>query len=389
MAAGAVGAVSDGLDPAALVGLLQDLIRAESPDPPGDETRVAAVLEPTLRRLGLAVETEEFAPGRYNMLARVRGTGRRPGLVFSAHMDTLPAGTGTWMHPPFSGHVADGRIFGRGACDMKSGLAAMVSAAAALQRDAAAGRPPAGDLVLALTGGESSSCLGARRLAETGALAGCDAILVSEPSSLAVLTAEKGALWMRAVARGVAGHLSGGARNSAIDAMVALLPGLPAALPAGTHPLLGSATVNVGRIEGGTAINLTPDRCVAEIDVRYLPGQDPAAIAAAIAARAGPGITIETIDDKPPVDTPEDDPFVALCLEETARATGRPARAGGVSYFSDACILSPAFDLPMAIIGPGALGGSGALDESCAVDDLVAAARLYARIARRRLEAGA
>lgn len=384
MAAGAVAEVSDGLAPAALVALLQAVIRAESPDPPGDETRVAGVLETELRRLGLAVETDEFAPGRFNIMVRVRGTGARPGLVFSAHMDTLPAGTGAWRHPPFAGVVEDGRIYGRGACDMKSGLAAMVSAAVALQADADAGRPPAGDLVLALTGGESSSCLGARRLVETRALAGCDAILVSEPSSLRMLTAEKGALWLRAVAHGVAGHLSGGDRRSAIDAMIAFLPGLPAALPAETHALLGGATVDVGRIEGGTAINLTPDRCAAEIDIRYLPDQDPAALTAAVGA-LDPAITLETIDVKPPVDTPADDPFVALCLEETARVTGRTARPGGAAYFSDACVLSPAFGLPMVIIGPGALGGSGALDESCAVADLVAASRLYARIARRHL----
>ena len=376
-----------GLRPDETTALTAALIRAESPDPPGDETRVAATLDRELRRLGFAVETEEFAPGRFNVLARVRGRGERPALVFSAHTDTLPAGNGAWTSPPFAGEVRDGRIWGRGACDMKSGIAAMVSAAVAIAR---ADTPLAGDLVLAFTGGESSSCLGARRLVETRALEGAGWILVSEPSSLDVITTEKCAFWLRATATGVAGHLSGSGEagkggRSAIVAMLEFLRRLPEVVPAGEHPLLGGATVNIGTISGGTAINLVPDLCVAGIDFRLLPAHDPDTVEAAVRALAGATIAIERIDLKPAVETPLDDPFVAACLAETAAHRGVAVAPRGVAYFSDACVLSPAFDLPMVIIGPGDFGGSGALDESCSVAALHDAAVIYERIARRML----
>lgn len=369
---------------AALAELLSDLIRAASPDPPGDERRIVRVLAKHMGRLGLEPEIEEFAANRFNLLARVRGTGSRPGLVFSAHMDTLPPGAGPWTHPPYSGHDDGARIHGRGACDMKSGLAAMVAAAASV-RDR--GTSLQGDLLLAFTGGESSNCLGARRLAETRALAGCGALLVSEPSSLDVLIAEKGALWLRASAEGVAGHVSAGpgAGRSAILAMIEALPRLQGLVPDGDHPLLGAATLNVGRIEGGSAINLIPDRCAAELDFRLLPTHDPDAIERRVAQALGPGFTVERLDFKPAVATPADHPFVALCLEETAAARSVALAPKGVAYFSDACVLSPAFDLPMVIVGPGKLGGSGATDESVAIDDLVQAAAIYRSIARRML----
>jgi succinyl-diaminopimelate desuccinylase len=371
-----------GLSADATADLLSSLIRCESPDPPGDEARVTRALARTLRDLGFAPQVEEFAPRRFNIITRVKGHGRKPALVFSAHTDTLPAGNGEWTHKPFSGHIADGRVHGRGACDMKSGLVAMVSAAVAV-RDAAL----QGDLVLAFTGGESSACLGARRLVETGALKGAGAILVSEPTTLRVATAEKAALWLRITAHGVAGHLSGDGANgnggrSAILAMLAFLQRVPSALPHDRHPLLGCVTSNVGRITGGTAINLMPDRCTAELDLRLLPHHDADHVQSRLEDMAGDGFTFQRIDLKPAVDTAPGHPFAALCLSQAAAVTGLPPDPVGVTYFSDAAVLCPAFDLPMAIMGPGTLGGSGGINESVAVADVMTAARVYAGIAR-------
>jgi len=342
------------------------------------------VVAEALADAGLAPEVDAFAPARANVLARIQGRGERPALVFSAHMDTLPAGEGPWTHPPFGGVRDGGRLYGRGACDMKSGLAAMIAAAAALRAE---GARLAGDLVLAFTGGESSNCLGARRLVETRALAGAGALLVGEPSSLEVLVAEKGALWLRVTAHGVAGHLSAGADGGrdAIAMMTAALPELEGVLPGGSHPLLGGASLNVGRIAGGTAINLTPDRCRADLDLRLLPAHDPEVVEAAVRAHLGCGFTVERLDWKPAVDTPADDPFARLCCGVSATVRGAAMRPGGAAYFSDACVLAPAFGLPMVIIGPGPLGGSGAVDEHVDVDHLYMAATLYREIARRWL----
>jgi succinyl-diaminopimelate desuccinylase len=303
-------------------------------------------------------------------------------LVFSAHTDTLPAGTGDWTYPPFSGHFDGSRVHGRGACDMKSGLVAMVSAAVALR-----GERLGGDLILAFTGGESSACLGARRLVKTGALRGAGAILVSEPTSLRVALAEKAALWLRVTARGVAGHLSGDTSRgaggqSAILAMMGFLGRVQSALPHDRHPLLGPVTANVGKISGGTAINLMPDLCVAELDLRLLPHHDPDRIQEALVDLAGDGFAFARIDLKPAVETPATHPFAALCLQEAAALTGLPRDPVGVTYFSDAAVLCPALGMPMAIMGPGKLGGSGAIDESVLLADVVTASHAYARIAK-------
>ena len=371
-----------GLAPDAVADLLGQLIRCESPDPPGDEARVARALVRVLRDAGLDPQVDEFAPRRFNVLVRMRGQGTRAPLVFSAHMDTLPAGTGVWSHPPFSGHFDGVRVHGRGACDMKSGLVAMVSAAISL-KDQALG----GDLVLAFTGGESSSCLGARRLVETKALKGAGAILISEPTSLRVALAEKAALWLRVTARGVAGHLSGDASRgtggqSAILAMMGFLGRVQSALPHDRHALLGPVTANVGKIAGGTAINLMPDLCVAELDLRLLPHHDADRIQEGLEDMAGDGFAFARIDLKPAVETPEDNAFAALCLREAAAVTGLPRDPVGVTYFTDAAVLCPAFGLPMVIMGPGQLGGSGAIDESVVLADVVTASHTYTRIAK-------
>lgn len=370
-----------GLAPDAVADLLGTLIRCESPDPPGDEAKVARALVQALRGLGFAPEVEEFAPKRFNVLVRIKGQGRRAPLVFSAHMDTLPAGTGAWTHGAFAGHFDGVRVHGRGACDMKSGLVAMVSAAVAL-RDLALG----GDLILAFTGGESSACLGAKRLVQTGALRGVGAILLSEPTSLRVALAEKAALWLRIEARGVAGHLSGDAARgsggqSAILSMMGFLGRVQSALPHDRHALLGAVTANVGKIAGGTAINLMPDLCVAELDLRLLPNHDPDRVQEGLVDMAGEGFSFTRIDLKPAVETRSDDPFAALCLTEAAAVTGLPHDPVGVTYFSDAAVLCPALGVPMVIMGPGQLGGSGAIDESVVLAEVVTASKAYARIA--------
>jgi succinyl-diaminopimelate desuccinylase len=371
-----------GLTPDVTADLLSALIRCESPDPPGDEARIARTLGRALRDLGFKPQVEEFAPRRFNVITRIKGHGDKPALVFSAHTDTLPAGNGERTHAPFSGHIADGRVHGRGACDMKSGLVAMVSAAVALRAT-----PLQGDLILAFTGGESSACLGARRLVETHALKGAGAILVSEPTTLRVATAEKAALWLRITAQGVAGHLSGDRASgnggqSAILAMLSFLQRVPSALPHDRHPLLGCVTSNVGRITGGTAINLMPDGCVAELDLRLLPHHDADHVQSRLEDLAGDGFTFHRIDLKPAVDTAPDHPFAALCLATAAAVTGLPPDPIGVTYFSDAAVLCPAFNLPMAIMGPGTLGESGGINESVAIADVMTAARAYARIAQ-------
>jgi succinyl-diaminopimelate desuccinylase len=377
--------VSDAVD------LLRALVRLETCDPPGREIEIANLVHRRMQAAGLESHLDEFAPGRANVIGRVRGSGNRPAIVLSAHFDTMPPGTKAWKHDPFAAEIVDGKLYGRGAADMKSGMASMIVAA---ERIAASGDRLGGDVVLAFSAGESSNCLGAHRMVETRALEGAGVILVSEPSSMDVLLAEKGALWVRLIAHGQAGHRSGaagsvGGGNNAIDRMLDALVALRGfTFDVPDHPLLGAPTLNVGTVKGGLVVNLTADRCEAEIDIRPLPGMDPDAIEAAVLAHVGNDLDLERIDYKPPIETAADHPFAEICLGVTSDVRGSRAEPKGASYYSDATVLTPAFDLPMVIIGPGALGMSGQTDEHVETAAVDQAVDVFEQIARQWLGTG-
>jgi succinyl-diaminopimelate desuccinylase len=369
------GAAGAPLDP---VPLLQALIRLPSCDPPGGELAVARHVQGVLQAAGIESVLDEFLPGRANVLARVAGRGEKPALVFSAHLDTLPPGAG-WSFDPFEGGVRDGRVRGRGAADMKSAVAAFVAAAAMLAKRRV---PLAGDLLLLLTAGESADCIGARRFRDQGVQARIGAFLCGEPSGLDLVVAEKAIRWLRLTARGRVGHVSGDGGVNAILRMgeaLAALQGLRLETPA--HPLLGPASLAVGRIAGGTAVNLTPDLCTAEIDIRFAPGLPPEAVEAQLAAVLPEGVSLARMDFKPAVEEPAGSPFLAACAAAVTAETGRVPDRLGVSYYSDAAILLDGHNAPFAICGPGRIGMSGMPDETVDAEDVRRAARIYAGLA--------
>ena len=368
--------------------LLARLIAIETCDPPGGEIEIARLVQGYLRDRSIEAELDEFAPGRANLLARVKGDGRRPGLVFSAHFDTVPVGAQPWSHDPFAAEIKNGRLYGRGASDMKSGMAAMISAAVAVRQS---GKKLGGDLILAFSAGESSNCLGAKRMVARGDLQGAGHFLVSEPTSLGILVAEKGALWLRLVAHGKGGHASA-AQGSALEsrsAITRMMAGLATletlSFDIADHPLLGAPSIAVGTIRGGSVVNMTPDRCEAEIDLRLLPDQDPDAVIASLRTHIGTDIEIETIDVKPPVETAPDHPFVGACIGACRDVRGAEPVPAGVSYYSDATVICPALDLPMVILGPGELGMSGQTDEYVELAKLEQSVPIFEHIARTML----
>lgn len=366
-----------------LIAFLQRIVAIDSCDPPGGELAVAEVVHAQLLALGIESTIDMFQPGRANVLGRIRGRGARPALVLSAHMDTVPPGQRPWTRPPFSAAIDGDRLHGRGTSDMKGALAAMIAAAAEI---AARPAPLAGDVILAFTAGESANLLGARRFIAQGLPAEIGAFLCGEPSSLDIVVAEKAALWLRATAEGRVGHVSGDPGVNAIGLMqrfLAALEGVVLEVPA--HPLLDAPTLRVGRIEGGSAVNLTPDRCLADIDIRLPPGVAPEAVIARLEAVAPAGVTFTTLDFKPAVERAPEDPFVQLCAAVTAGQTGRAPAIRGVSYYSDATVLLEGLSVPFAIIGPGDLGLSGQPDESVSIAHLHHAAAIYAGAAARWL----
>ncbi len=334
--------------------------------------------------LGIESEIDEFLPGRVNVLGRVRGRGEKPALVYSAHLDTTPIGKQPWSFPPFSGDVVDGHVRGRGATDMKSAVAAFIGAAAEI---AARDEPLAGDILLAFTAGESSNCLGAKRYVAQGIQERIGAFLCGEPSTLDIITVEKAILWLEATAKGQIGHVSGAMGKNAINIMAEFLLALQKIeLEVPAHPLLSAPTIHVGTISGGSAVNVTPDECRAEIDVRFGPGISVEAVIEQLSAVVPPDVTLRISDFKPAIEEPTDSEFVRICAEACAVETGREPEIKGVSYYSDGAIMLDGISAPFAIVGPGYLGMSGQTDEVLAVDNLHAAVAIYRGIAERWLK---
>jgi succinyl-diaminopimelate desuccinylase len=357
------------------------VIRIESTNPPGNERDLANFLADFFSKAGLEPEMYEFDEKRANLITRIKGTGEKPGLIFSAHMDTVPAGEVDWKYPPFSGTLHDGKIYGRGAADMKSGLAAMAEAATILAKTDFS---PKGDLIVAFTYDETHGLQGAKHLIDEDHLEGTGAVLISEPSTLDVFIAEKGALWLKCRAEGKTAHTSmPQLGRNAIFEMTRFLSRFEKEfnIVDVDHPLLGTGTFTVGTIKGGVTINVIPDVCEAELDIRLVPGQDHIEIIDRVKAIAGDTIEVELIDWKEPVESDPDSEIVDIALNAVGDITGQPRAPKGVSYFTDGAILANRLNIPMVNIGPADTGMTHQPNENVEVSRLVQAVKIYLLIA--------
>jgi succinyl-diaminopimelate desuccinylase len=358
------------------VDLALELVRLDTVNPPGNEARVADLLQHRLAAAGFGVARHEHAPGRPNLIARLAGDDPdRPVLCMTGHTDTVPLGGAPWSVEPF-GELRDGRLHGRGATDMKGGVAAIVVAA---ERLAASGRREAG-LELVLTAAEETGCEGARFLAGAGVLGRAGAVLVAEPTGGIPHVGHKGVLFARATTEGVGAHGSAPqlGRNAIYPLARAVARFAELRFDVPEHPVLGAPTLNVGTIRGGTGINLVPDRAEAQIDVRTVPGLGGEAVLTALRAAAGSDVHVEPWIDLAPVVSDPSDPWVRTVLD--LAGAGEPL---GVAYFTDAAALTPAYGNPPTVIwGPGEAAQAHQTDEWAEAAKIDAAADAYFEIAR-------
>jgi len=369
--------------PAPVVELTQELVRLDTVNPPGHEGRAAAVLARRLEAAGLEVAAYEHEPGRTSLVARRLGGGDAPALCLTGHVDTVPLGGADWSRDAFAAEIDGDRLHGRGASDMKGGVAAIVVAA---ERIAALGRGRAG-LELVLTAGEETGCAGALALARgDGALGRAGAMLVAEPTTNYPCVAHKGVVWLDLVAEGRTAHGSmphlGDNAIHKLARAITRLDGFSFDAPA--HDLLGEATLNVGTVSGGLNINSVPDRASAGLDVRTVPGLDADAVLAQLAAAAGEEVRLDTRLALDAVDTDPAAPWVVEVAEVMAAVAGADAEPRGLAYFTDAAALGPAYGTPPIVIcGPGDADQAHRTDESCSVAALEASAEGIFEIARR------
>ena len=363
--------MTDAADP---VELTRELIRIDTVNPPGNEERALSLLGELLAAGGFDLHWHRFASGRANLIATLPGA-RNAFLGFTGHLDTVPVGETPWRHPPFAAHEQDGRIYGRGASDMKSGVAAFVCAAL----EAAGSGRLEGGLALVLTAGEERGSEGLMRLREDGIrlppLAG---LVVAEPTSNRLSLGHKGALFLRVTTRGVTAHSSMPQEgdNAIYRLAEAVLKVRDMAFDV-AHPVLGAPSRNVALVSGGHALNAVPDLASFTMDFRTIPGQKHADLLDALQAELGPKFEIEVVHDLPPVWTDPDDGFVGLCRTVLDAPAAEPL---GMPFFTDASVLVSMTGAPTVILGPGEATQAHKTDEWCRVQDIRRARDIYARL---------
>lgn len=373
----------------AAVELTRWLVRWNTTNPPGDERALLAALEPRLRAAGLETRIIPYLdPARAQLIARLPGGNSRLPLLLSGHVDVVPPGRTTWEHDPFGAEVVDGRIYGRGACDMKSGVAALIVAA---EEAAASGRTPLGDLWLVLTADEERNCLGAEELARQDLLPRSGAVIVAEPTGLRLYLAEKGAFWVQVEATGKTAHasiphLGVNAVDAAMDLAVRWKKRYEEL--SRPHDFMGSATLNVGVIEGGVKVNVVPDRCVLQMDMRTVPPMDHDVLASELRLLAdqaerevkGAVIHLSILSNRPPVECRRDSDLAQALAGAVAEVAGVDPAPLAVPYCTEACIWQPQLGLDCVICGPGEPGMAHQPDESVDVAQVEFAARIYSRV---------
>jgi acetylornithine deacetylase len=373
--------------------LLKELVAIPSVNPMGRdlqgpevyEHRVTGYLEEFFRGLGVSYERQTVAPLRDNIVARFNSSPTNTTILFEVHQDTVP--TDNMTIDPFAARIENGRLYGRGACDIKGGMAAMLAAFARLTREKPTG---AANLVLACTVDEEHTFLGVQRLIQAGIRATW--AVVAEPTGLNIVHTHKGAVRWHVNTPGHACHSSSPEKGiNAIYRMGRLLQGIEryaeVLRASRSDPHLGPPTLSVGRIQGGTSVNTVPDRCQIEVDRRLIPGEDPKEALRQFAA---------FLKDEANIDFPFEcsEPWLAMLPlhwkgpEGGSQLVDRLGKAidqvrgshqvTAVPYGTDAAPIAAA-GIPAVVFGPGDIAKAHTCDEWVSLEEVEQASAILYR----------
>jgi acetylornithine deacetylase/succinyl-diaminopimelate desuccinylase-like protein len=366
--------------PQNVIELLQDLVAIPSVNPQGDpgtdqtgEQAMADYVAAFLRDLGAEVKIEPVEPGRPNVIASFAPAKSKARLAFAPHLDTVSVAGMTIS--PFDPALRDEKLWGRGATDTKGPMAAALWALREWAKSPARAASCIEWIFLALMGEESNND-GARAMAKSGFRS--DLTLVLEPTDFRVVTAHKGVLWMEIRTHGIACHGSTPERGrNAILEMGRVLEivekKITPAIARRAHPKLGPSTLNVGTISGGSKINIVPDACRIELDLRVVPGVKAEEIRAEIETELHRVIDAEVRIQKfsAPLHADESRPWI-----ERIASTGRGLTTA--PWFSDAAFLDGP-DCPAVCVGPGSIAQAHTKDEFIRLRDLQEGVEFFSR----------
>ena len=372
------------------VRLLRDLVALPSVNPMGRsidkelafEHRVTDYLQGVFHDLGLGYERRAVAPRRDNIIAHFPGNPEKRGILLEVHQDTVP--TDNMTIPPFEGRIENRRLYGRGACDVKGGMAAMLHVMQRLARE----RPPqAAPVWLACTVDEEHTFLGVQEYMKKPPPA--EFAIVAEPSCLEIVNAHKGVARWLLETRGRSCHSSAPEQGiNAIYRMGKLLPFVERYADelraSRSDPVLGPPTLSVGRIEGGLSANIVPDRCQIEIDRRLLPGEDPRAAPHHLAAflKSAVGDVPFTVSEPwlhAPALGSEKSGELVQRLSDAIRSVGRSPVCHAVPFGTDASTIAQG-GIPSVVFGPGDIAQAHTCDEWVSLEEVEMASEILYRL---------
>ena len=374
-----------------MVTLLERLVGFNTENPPGREVEAVAFLADELKDAGFTVETMEIESGRANVVARF-SNGPGPTFAFNSHVDVVPAGDG-WSRDPFRLAESGGSLFGRGACDAKGPIVAMIEALRGLTAARDAWR---GTLLAVFVADEEVASLGAKTYVKSAP--SIDYVIVGEPTSNEAVIAHKGSLRPLVRVHGQTAH--SGTPDLGENAILksAALLGLIAethdAVSARTHPLVGPASLTVTRAFGGHADNVVPDACEFLLDRRMIPGEDEEAVKREIQdvldlARTRFGVRADIVEFKPTTggatETDPEHPVVHAVQDACTRHHGGATPLRG---FQGGCDLVHfrSIGAQGVVLGPGSLSVAHKPDEFVPIDEFVTASLIYRDTALRLLQ---
>jgi acetylornithine deacetylase len=351
-----------------IAALLGELVAINSINPdlvPGGvgEAGIARFVANWLEQVGLDVEIDEPVPGRPSVVAIARGTGGGRSLMLNAHMDTVGV---AGMERPHDPVVQDNRLYGRGAFDMKGGLAAIMFAAAAAKK-----QQLRGDVILTAVSDEEYASIGTASLVKRWH---ADAAIVTEPTGLEICVAHKGFIWLEVETRGIAAH--GSLPNLGVDAIVKMgkvLVGLEEldrslrSVP--SHRLLGSGSLHASLISGGQELSSYPERCVLSVERRTIPGETAQDVESqvrqildqAAASDAAFKASLRTTLLREAFEVSRNEPIVQAVYHHAGTILGQEPDIIGATAWMDSAILSAA-GIPTVIFGPGGEGAHAVVE---------------------------
>jgi len=377
-----------------VLSLAKEMIKINSENPPGNEKALADYMVEVFNGIGLKALQLDFLPNRPNVVALYGSRDQGRSLIFDGHLDTVPCGDlSLWSINPLEGAIRNGQLYGRGATDMKSSIAAFTCALKAIVDS---GIKLKGQVTIVLTSDEEISGLGTKSVLEKGYRA--DAAIVGEPSNLEVNTAHKGVARWRLTTFGKAAHAS--APQEGVNAIYKMAKAVIKLEEIAekylqqerTHPILGRPTLNVGIIRGGIKDNIVPDSCEITIDRRLLPGETWHEVEKEFRgeleklSREDPNFKYELklYHAHNAAETPSTHPFVKLAKNAVKDVLGRESTVEGFVATTEMSHLVEA-GIPSIILGCGDLKVAHTINEYVPVQQIIDATKIYTLIILRYL----